>query len=801
MFCSLNRRTLLKQLSALAAVSSLPLSTRTDAAPGRVSPHAELINKRQAYLTGGALAARPEMESARAVLVVRAQHLLSTLIVAPSRRRLWPDASIFFFGYFRRDTGGMAITFQRLYQLALAWRVPGTQLSGDAVLREKLVSALTLAIEIFARRQVRGNWWQFEIGVPRDGMNILYLLGDAVPQTTREAFLEACRWYAPDPNYRGREKSTAETGANRADKAFITLMRGLLSGDEQEMQTGSAALSDRVNNGKNSVFQFVTRGDGFYEDGSFIQHDTLSYAGGYGLVVLNTVAEMLNLVAGTPWDIPVRDREFMAGRIRHAFAPFMWRGRMMDSVRGRYVARQFQKDYQSGFDLISATLSMAPSFAPAVTREMQTLAATWLKQSGHALYDDATRSIGDKSRVLAAQRAGIQAATLPPLTHFFADQERVVHRRAGWAFSVNLSSTRISRYEYINRENRHGWYQGDGMSFLYLRNDAEQFNDNFWPTVDPWLLPGITADSSGHLTSEDDAPYGAPLGGDPFSGGVTLTGGLAVVGMALVSASKETRAKKSWFLLDDAVVCIGSGISGCSGSPVRTVIENRGFAVSEPPQVSLDDQPFRGATALQQPVTHGMCIEGLGGYVLLGDQQAMVSYQQREGSWFDIYSDGNAVSRTPFRRDYLTLMLDHGVDPKSAGYAYMLLPGAHRQQVQSRREKPGLTLMAQTEQAHIVNLPAQSATLGLFYAPASAAGITSDAACAFAYSERKGELEVVVSSPARQPVIQLTLPLDYQQAQAVEQDAGITIVSHAPLTLRIDAQKRRGEALRLRLQR
>ena len=60
-----------------------------------------------------------------------------------------------------------------------------------------------------------------------------------------------------------------------------------------------------------------------------------------------------------------------------------------------------------------------------------------------------------------------------------------------FSFGLSMSSSRIKRYETMNNENLQGWHTGDGMLYLY-NDDLNQFNQDFWATVDPYRLPGIT---------------------------------------------------------------------------------------------------------------------------------------------------------------------------------------------------------------------------------------------------------------------------------------------------------------------
>ncbi|MBI6013362.1 polysaccharide lyase family 8 super-sandwich domain-containing protein, partial [Clostridium perfringens] len=60
--------------------------------------------------------------------------------------------------------------------------------------------------------------------------------------------------------------------------------------------------------------------------------------------------------------------------------------------------------------------------------------------------------------------------------------DKTVHKRDGFALGISRSSSRISKYEFMNKENLTPWFQGDGMTYLF-NNDLNQFSGNFWATV------------------------------------------------------------------------------------------------------------------------------------------------------------------------------------------------------------------------------------------------------------------------------------------------------------------------------
>ncbi|MRC57016.1 hypothetical protein GH877_30690, partial [Bacillus thuringiensis] len=59
---------------------------------------------------------------------------------------------------------------------------------------------------------------------------------------------------------------------------------------------------------------------------------------------------------------------------------------------------------------------------------------------------------------------------------------------------ISMYSNRISSFEAGNKENKRGWHIWDGMVYLYNEDDV-QFGKSYWPTVDPYRLPGTTVDT------------------------------------------------------------------------------------------------------------------------------------------------------------------------------------------------------------------------------------------------------------------------------------------------------------------
>ena len=95
---------------------------------------------------------------------------------------------------------------------------------------------------------------------------------------------------------------------------------------------------------------------------------------------------------------------------------------------------------------------------------------------------------------------------------------RATHRRPGWAASISMADRRTTYYETGNGENLRGWHTGSGMLYWWgATYGIDQYSDAFWPTVDPYRLPGITAsrkplaDAAGRRLGR--VPAGRQLGG------------------------------------------------------------------------------------------------------------------------------------------------------------------------------------------------------------------------------------------------------------------------------------------------
>jgi hyaluronate lyase len=760
-----SRRLLLQAGLATGALAATGLySTR----PAAAADEFDVLRDRWAGLnTGGAFdPTEPAYADALTKLTTQAQEFVDNLIIDAERTALWADLPL------SSTSGNFSISYTRLKTIALARATPGTTLTADPA--EKLAGALDFLNQRAYNETLpeTGNWWFWEIGAPRALLDTCILAYDAITPDQLTSYLRAVDRFVPDPNRRTNSPNLRETGANRVDKALIVALRGIVGKSADKIAAGHDALSDVAEAGKNSVFTYVTSGDGFYRDGSFVQHGNLAYVGTYGNVALGGVANLFSLLGGSTWQISDPNRAVILDAVEASFAPFIVDGLMMDSVSGRAISRERAGDHRNGHGTTSSVLLLAGGVAEPYATRYKALAKGWITRDRLADYlTDA--SIPEISRAKAVlDDTGTTAAPAAPAHFQFHNQDRVVHRRPGWTFAIAMSSKRMARYEWGNGENLRGWYVGDGMTYLY-NDDHAQFYDAYWPTVDAHRMPGTTISTKPRLPHGTGGGTGTIAAYAEWVGGASYRNKAGAVGMHLINHDKTLQARKSWFCLSDSIVALGAGIAGTDGYPVETVVENRNLHADGTAALVVDGVTQPGNGSYDDP--RWAHLEGVGGYVFPRGGQLRATREARTGTWREI-NTGNDTggSTTPYTRRYVSLVVEHGT--AVGEYAYILLPGASRSRTAARAADPGVTVLANSAEVQAVRSGRDHLTLANFWTAGAAGGITASGPASVVVGTEGRTISVAVSDPSR-TVETLRLIVDKHAARVLSQDDTVTVVA------------------------
>lgn len=650
-------------------------------------------------------------------------------------------------------------SFLRLYEIALATATPGyaSDLVDDAVVQRRVLDGLEwLHAHHFGDQDAGyyGNWFNWEIGIPASVSKTFALLADRAAAERPDllpTYIASMDAYLR--NGKGGDvdlDSRFHTGANLADITTNRILQGALTGDDARV---SKAIADQ-----STVFATIDpydiqhgNTDGYYADGSFIQHHSVAYTGSYGRTLLTRVVQTIKLLDGTATASGTELPDVVHGWVRDGFAPVIVDGWMMEVVKGRAVSRpgtgyaDVATVLEAAVDLTAYTSSDNAADLGAYVRHLATAPPT---------PPDPAQFVSPVSVVRYADLladAGAPAADLnpPERSVAFNAMDRTVHRRPGYTFALARSSDRISRYEYMSGENLLPWFQGDGAFSLYLagQDHTQAFGVDFFTTVSPYRLPGTTVpveerqtvpelygelwyDNPDHpleftSSSESQNTYVYfPRGTNSFSGGATL-GTLGAAGMVLsddvpyVDAQAgllpddfvvyaNARATKSWFLLDDEVVVLAAGIGDPHGREVVTTLDSRIAAPDDGVVVTggrrgghpwslKAGSPAVGAERLDwlrwDNPGQGVAV----GYALLDSEPVHVTLEDVTRSHRVIRQSNPDTAAT---KRVFTAAVEHR--RRRAELAYAIVPGATDKQLAAYGRRGPLAVLANDERVQAV---------------------------------------------------------------------------------------------------
>lgn len=677
-------------------------------------------------------------------------------------------------------SNAMRMNYSGIQSLAVSWSTPGSKHEGSAVVLDAALRGLAHMHERVYNPNTQwwGNWWSWNIGAAQPLANTMALLHDELDQTEIDAYCASIDHFIPgrDPRMQLHPTGPQESdGANRVDICQAIIVRAIAQPDPDLLRAAVTALSD--------TWQYITEGNGFFRDGSFVQHSTIGYTGTYGLVLLGGLAKLFALLAGTAFDVTDPSRSNVSGFVESSFAPLMFRGQMMDAVRGRAVARYAERSISNGNDLIEHTLRLAQSADAATAARWRGLCRQWI-ESNSAANITTTTSIVRLSLVTELLNSDAVAVADPTGPRLFPAMDRLVHRAAdgSWALAVAMCSNRIAWHEGTEAENFEGVKTSQGMTYLYLRGDEDHFDDEFWSTSDLASPPGTTVDLT-PLPRNPEGEWGERTPANEWTGGVTFED-TALAAMHLVApGGTGLVARKVWFTLPDAYVALGSDISTASDGEVRTTIEHRNLGTSAR-RLVVDG----AAVATPQTVSGARWahLEGVGGYVLLdGPVDLLAGVDEREGTWRRNSTNAAAGTEVLRRRWYGTLSLSHGVGGQArGGYAYAVHPGADAETTAAAARSGRFRVLRNDEVAQAIQHSGH-VTAAAFWKAGAVGALTADRAACVIARITPGMVRMSVSDPTHSAT---TLVIDVAQTAVTRvKGAGAARVALA----------RRGDGIRL----
>ncbi len=261
--------------------------------------------------------------------------------------------------------------------------------------------------------------------------------------------------------------SRFHTGANLVDITANRVLQGALMGDDARIRK---ALQDQF-----TVFATVDPynlqhgvTDGYYADGSFIQHSSVAYTGSYGKALLSRVVQTIKVLDGTEYAQSDDLVGVVQGWVEHGFAPLIFEGWMMEIVKGRAVSRT-----ATGYDDVAVVVEAIVDLADYATGADAARLKSFAKFTARPTINPTSLRLPGQRRAVRRHQGRPGDRRRPTST-----RPRAVRRSTRWtapctggpgyAFALARNSERISKYEYMSGENLMPWFQGDGAHYLYL---------------------------------------------------------------------------------------------------------------------------------------------------------------------------------------------------------------------------------------------------------------------------------------------------------------------------------------------
>lgn len=199
-------------------------------------------------------------------------------------------------------------------------------------------------------------------------------------------------------------------------------------------------------------------------------------------------------MAGSKWPTDSPALQQIYPIILKSYEPLLYQGMMLDFVNGRAISRNKEQNHNVGHQVMISILHYIDGAPSQYKSHLRSMVKALILEDNYKDFFASASNIANYQKA----RALVDDAAVTPrpelIGHFnFPAIDRSVHRRPGWVFALAMLSSRLGNFECMNKENRKGWFTGDGMIYLY--NGQQDHYTDYWPVVDSHRLAGTTVDA------------------------------------------------------------------------------------------------------------------------------------------------------------------------------------------------------------------------------------------------------------------------------------------------------------------
>ncbi len=439
----------------------------------------------------------------------------------------------------------------------------------------------------------------------------------------------------------------------------------------------------------NIVFRYSPgASDGFKPDGSGFHH--LGFINGYASPAIEISSKILWILSKTKFAVsPYSHNLVRSMGIKHDFYNKYTAHPPTLSGKGFNPKRYGGSGISVHDNLAFIALAGTPTRSAAIDKKALAL---YLRQCQDLKNITGKKSFkNDRIHTLAEQAANdnnITAAETEQQGHLAMNWgAAAIHRYKNWLAVLKLHS----KFQYEAESFNYSTFLGYGTLLLFRdtwkRNGAIKLTYDIGnPGWDWRLMPGTTTvkwDDWAKVKKKDYKRYRAP---HTYAGGVEA-GSYGVSAIDIYGSKTQGletfRAKKSYFFLNEKIVCLGTGINNKikDAQTVTTIFQD---TVTTKSQLQIDNKEQKGdmsekiiTKAKKDAVT--LLDEQKNGYYIF-PKQLLVYKRGKQKS-------PNADAKSESSGNYAIAYFNHGKSPRNRSYSYIMLPFSSKETLEDFNKK------------------------------------------------------------------------------------------------------------------
>lgn len=418
-------------------------------------------------------------------------------------------------------------SYTRLLEIAYGYSCPKSKYYQDELVKELIIKSIDVLHNYFnIHTKLVGNWWYWRIGIPYqyDILCVLMKYCDSNFEQTMNIYLSYYIKHLSNLTYANLAsicRNLFVAGAICNNSRFIdealkyaipafkgkTICQIKLARFLQKLQIKWKWFPQHVD--------IVSGKEGIYSDYSFIQHTSVPYIGTYGIEIIQYAALLYQSISDTNISIP-DDIIYSITFWVNAYAVATYNDEMMVMYCGRSIAECAPNGIVNRLNKYISDIYGTNSFNWKITNDF---------------------------------------------AHIQSNADKALYQHDGWRIGVSMCSDRNAKYENFSNQNNTGWYQNLGMVYLYTPGCTYE---KYLANISPYYLPGVTCNNDERLIKDSMQPTFHYVKNDvkySKAGGCVLNN-QCMSAMQQVYDENYVFAKKSWFMYNDSMICIGTDIQG-----------------------------------------------------------------------------------------------------------------------------------------------------------------------------------------------------------------------------------------------